>query len=830
MSDNPTCPQFPARPPHGGGEPFIAPPAPCRKPGLSVLSVNGRTPDRNGDLALAYIDGAEYAAGYGDPPRPALLFRQGDEVVAVVDATPLLKDGMVSSVEVSGGKLVVTFNTDAGKEPVEIPLTDIFDPASYYDKVAADGRFALKGEMSVAAGTGADADKTTITLMPGVLATVLSAHQPLDAYFNAAEYDSAGRKILLKHGSVVKAQIDATAFIKDGMVSSVAISSGKLVITFNTDAGLEPIEIPLTDIFNPANYYDKTATDTLLSGKADKVANATSGNLASLDENGNLADSGKAIGDFALAESLAPVFVTGYAYEVGDLCTSFDNDSNHKGTWLYKCILATDGSQFEPPETDPTHWALATVEDLLAALRTAVANVGTPIAPSQDSADAGKAADAYATGMALSAKAEARSGTQGNIAVYAEYSTLLEDSGYAPSDFASADALNGKANKVANAISGNLAGFDSSGDLTDSGCAPSNFATPADIPSASSTSPSMDGTAAVGVSDDYARSDHVHPSDTSKADDNAVVKLTGDQSIGGTKTFTDAAYFNMGLAAPSTLLVHGQDSSARFEVNDGTTGDYVRFGVGDFGVGIGFEYTKNGSSYRVDLPERSGVLSVKADVDDAVTAVEDVLAALRTAVAGKVGSFASVGGASATVENGVAKLSDFFTESNSLLTATIDAEVISKGTAPDAHIEAPTDEHLRLILADNSVAYDSAKALPYKLTSVIGDRVIATMTLTAASTDITLPTVAANDTTVKDFILDVTNAYAVEGVATDAGINIPRTDFKLVTRDGESLTAVTTVKAGKSAFICFTQKSPVVVDGTTYPCWCVIQLPFGDPS
>ena len=160
----------------------------------------------------------------------------------------------------------------------------------------------------------------------------------------------------------------------------------------------------------------------------------------------------------------------------------------------------------------------------------------------------------------------------------------------------------------------------------------------------------------------------------------------------------------------------------------------------------------------------------------------------------------------------------------------IDAEIIEKGTAPDAHLEAPTDERLKLILADNSVAYDSAKALPYKLTSVIGDRVIATMTLTAASTDITLPTIAANDTTVKDFILDVTNAYAVEGVATDAGINIPRTDFKLVTRDGESLTAVTTVKAGKSAFICFTQKSPVVVDGTTYPCWCVIQLPFGDPS
>lgn len=219
---------------------------------------------------------------------------------------------------------------------------------------------------------------------------------------------------------------------------------------------------------------------------------------------------------------------------------------------------------------------------------------------------------------------------------------------------------------------------------------------------------------------------------------------------------------------------------------------------------------------------------------ETATTVGGLLAALAAASAwlkkNKVGSFESVGGASATVENGVANLNGFFTESNSLLTGTIDAEVISKGTAPDAHLEAPTDEHLKLILADNSVAYDSAKALPYKLTSAIGDRVIATMTLTAASTDITLPTISANDTTVKDFILDVTNAYAVEGVATDAGINIPRTDFKLVTRDGESLTDVTTVKAGKSAFICFTQKSPVVVDGTTYPCWCVIQLPFGDPS
>lgn len=42
-------------------------------------------------------------------------------------------------------------------------------------------------------------------------------------------------------------------------------------------------------------------------------------------------------------------------------------------------------------------------------------------------------------------------------------------------------------------------------------------------PSPSSSTPLMDGTAAVGTSTDYARGDHVHPSDTSKADKSSAV-------------------------------------------------------------------------------------------------------------------------------------------------------------------------------------------------------------------------------------------------------------------------------------------------------------------
>lgn len=64
-------------------------------------------------------------------------------------------------------------------------------------------------------------------------------------------------------------------------------------------------------------------------------------------------------------------------------------------------------------------------------------------------------------------------------------------------------------------------------------------------------------------------------------------------------------------------------------------------------------------------------------IEGTATTVGGLLAALAAAIAwlkkNKVGSFASVGGASATVENGVAKLDDFFTKSNSLLMGTIAA-------------------------------------------------------------------------------------------------------------------------------------------------------------
>ena len=93
-------------------------------------------------------------------------------------------------------------------------------------------------------------------------------------FFDGVIYDSNAKRINFYNGSDVKAYVDATDFIKDGMVSNVYVdySANTLVIEFNTDAGKSPISIPLNDIFDPTNYYTKSEIDAL---SASVVTNKT---------------------------------------------------------------------------------------------------------------------------------------------------------------------------------------------------------------------------------------------------------------------------------------------------------------------------------------------------------------------------------------------------------------------------------------------------------------------------------------------------------------------------------------------------------------------------
>ena len=130
----------------------------------------------------------------------------------------------------------------------------------------------------------------------GLLDDIL--YQSLEAYPTIALYNSSTKKITFKNASnteLPNMEIDASAFIKDGMVNDVVIQNENLVVSFNTDAGKEDISIPLSSIFDPSNYYTKTQTDTQISNAigalgeaADKnvdtsIVNASSGNLPTVE-------------------------------------------------------------------------------------------------------------------------------------------------------------------------------------------------------------------------------------------------------------------------------------------------------------------------------------------------------------------------------------------------------------------------------------------------------------------------------------------------------------------------------------------------------------------
>lgn len=105
-------------------------------------------------------------------------------------------------------------------------------------------------------------------------------------FFDDAKYENSGNTKVINfyNGNVVKATIDASEFIVDGMIDDVEVvpsgSTSVLVITWNTDAGSKVVTIDIGDIFEADNYYTKSET----SGKTE-IANALATKLDVSDFN-----------------------------------------------------------------------------------------------------------------------------------------------------------------------------------------------------------------------------------------------------------------------------------------------------------------------------------------------------------------------------------------------------------------------------------------------------------------------------------------------------------------------------------------------------------------
>lgn len=114
--------------------------------------IQGKTQEEiNKDLYQKLVDTGNIAAGISavdyDSDTKRINFRSSDStIVCYLDATLFIKDGIVDSVQVDDVEidntltkcLVISFNTDANKQDITIPIKDIIDQDLFYTKTEID--------------------------------------------------------------------------------------------------------------------------------------------------------------------------------------------------------------------------------------------------------------------------------------------------------------------------------------------------------------------------------------------------------------------------------------------------------------------------------------------------------------------------------------------------------------------------------------------------------------------------------------------------------------------------------------------------------------------
>lgn len=100
--------------------------------GEAIVGLNDQLQEK-ADAAVTVCD-AEYVSS----SHTIYFYNVSGDSIASIDAGDFIVDGMVDNVYLSGTNLVIEFNTDSGKEDIEIPIGDVFDPSNYYTKQEID--------------------------------------------------------------------------------------------------------------------------------------------------------------------------------------------------------------------------------------------------------------------------------------------------------------------------------------------------------------------------------------------------------------------------------------------------------------------------------------------------------------------------------------------------------------------------------------------------------------------------------------------------------------------------------------------------------------------
>lgn len=87
-----------------------------------------------GSVPSGVFASVQYDAG----AKSLKFYDSEDNLVSTLNVTDFIKDGMLDTMVIDGDYLVATFNPAAGKEPIRIPLSSIFNVDNYYTKEQVD--------------------------------------------------------------------------------------------------------------------------------------------------------------------------------------------------------------------------------------------------------------------------------------------------------------------------------------------------------------------------------------------------------------------------------------------------------------------------------------------------------------------------------------------------------------------------------------------------------------------------------------------------------------------------------------------------------------------
>lgn len=258
-------------------------------PGLILSVFNDSNTDNNGayfvtkDMGLQKIEGggggstdsytlvyttSSITEGGSSVTIPVLVLYENGSAVSVVDARAFVKDGMVSSAYVSNANLVITFNTDAGKQNITVPIADIFNVNNYYTKQECNSLFMPSTGVS---GTLTFADGSTLSSSTDDFSYIVSSGISLQSVLDAKANDNevvhlSGDEVI----SGIKKFNDQVGFYGDGefVGGEYNFSGGSVLLEDSTLVGGGEA----TSDFAWLQDYDGTTLRSVLNDKAEESA------------------------------------------------------------------------------------------------------------------------------------------------------------------------------------------------------------------------------------------------------------------------------------------------------------------------------------------------------------------------------------------------------------------------------------------------------------------------------------------------------------------------------------------------------------------------------